>query len=321
LDLYKKQNALWTELSKYLRKFRQCVDDNDGRLLAQFNQSATQTHRLSSSGLEYTTQFQNFPRVYKPMFRAKEEGWYIGEADGAQLEFRVAGDLGGDSQILADLEEEIDVHSVTSSVISEAGQETDRQNAKAHTFKPLYGGQSGTEAEQAYYRHFREKYAELTAEQQRWVNRVLSRKKLTTKWGLTFYWPDTRMSRSGYVNNTPSICNYPVQSFATAEIIPIGLVYFWHSVRARGLDMRVVNTIHDSIICEVPPYEVEQFHDLSKYALIDVPYWYLKKVYGVDFSVPLGAGVALGHHWSDEEAKKSEVKYNAPRALYAQGEA
>lgn len=318
LELYKEVNAVYTELTKYLRKFAACCEENDGHLLAQFNQTNTQTHRLSSNGLVYRTQFQNFPRAYKPMFKARREGWLIGECDGAQLEFRAATHLGRDKQGLMDIVNRVDVHKFTSETLTGAGQPTDRQGAKAHTFKPLYGGMSGTEAEQTYYRAFKEKYKGIANAQRRWIDTVLEKGCLTTEWGLKFYWPDTRMDRSGYVTNTTSICNYPVQSFATAEIIPIGLVYFWHAAKAEGLELLVVNTIHDSIICEVPPDEVDAFHELSKYALIEVPYWYLKEVYDVELAVPLGAGVALGQHWADEEAKESEVTYNADESLYVQ---
>lgn len=320
LELYKELNAVYTELTKYLRKFDSCCKESGGHLLAQFNQTNTQTHRLSSNGLDYSTQFQNFPRAYKPMFRARHEGWLVGECDGAQLEFRAATHLGRDPQGLRDIEDSVDVHSFTAETLTQAGQPTDRQGAKAHTFKPLYGGQSGTEAEQTYYRAFKEKYEGIASAQRQWIDQVLRDGYLTTEWGLKFYWPDTRMDRSGYVTNTTSICNYPVQSFATAEIIPIGLVYFWHIARAAGLELLVVNTIHDSIICEVPPDEVDVFHELSQYALIDIPYWYLREVYDVELVVPLGAGVATGLRWADEHAKANEVTYNADRALYAQGE-
>jgi DNA polymerase I-like protein with 3'-5' exonuclease and polymerase domains len=110
-----------------------------------------------------------------------------------------------------------------------------------------------------------------------------------------------------------------VQSFATAEIIPVGLVYFWHAAKAANLELMVVNSIHDSIICEVPPNEVEAFHALSKYALIEVPYWYLGLMYGVSFTAPLGAGVSVGPNWADEQSKKSEQTYNAAPAMYLHG--
>ena len=136
LELKKHQSQLNAWLTKSLRPFKRCVDDN-ALLRAQFNQTVTKTHRLSSSGTVYSVQFQNLPRVYKNMFKPRYDGWYVAEIDGAQLEFRVAAYCGQDPVAYHDIINDVDVHSVTSETITAAGQETDRQDAKAHTFKPL----------------------------------------------------------------------------------------------------------------------------------------------------------------------------------------
>lgn len=307
LELYRAYKSAWNELTKYLRKFAECVGDAGGLLTAQFNQTNTQTHRLSSSGREYSTQFQNFPRAYKPLFRARRKGWVIGECDGAQLEFRVAAHLGRDPVALRDIIEGTDIHSVTAEIIG-----VSRQDAKAHTFKPLYGGQSGTDDEKRYYQFFRDKYKGITGTQQSWIDEVLETGKLRTEWGLRYYWPDTKMDKSGYVTNTTSICNYPVQAFATAEIIPIALTSFWHRIKEEGLQMMIVNTVHDSIIVELPEEEIEDFHRLAQQCLIEDVYPYLEEVYGVKLTVPLGCGVMIGSHWGS----KDETVYNAKESLY-----
>jgi hypothetical protein len=87
-------------------------------------------------------------------------------------------------------------------------------------------------------------------------------KKLVTEWGLRYYWPYAKRDpRNGYVNVTTAVCNYPVQALATAEIIPIALVYLWHRIGAEGLDgfMRIVNTVHDSCPTEVHPDHIGDF--------------------------------------------------------------
>lgn len=312
VDLFQTNKEIYNELTKYLRKFVGCCDEMGGHLLASFNQTNTRTHRLSSTGLDYTTQFQNFPRAYKPFFRAREDGWLVGEADGAQLEFRVAAHLGRDPVALGDILGGTDIHSVTAGIIG-----CSRQDAKAHTFKPLYGGRSGTPDEVRYYEFFREKYGGITKTQQSWVNTVLRDKCLTTEWGLTYYWPDTKLERSGYVVNSTSICNYPVQALATAEIIPIGIVYMWHYIRAfKSLRMFIVNTVHDSIIVELPPDEKPVFHALAYVSMVEEVYGYLRCMYNVDFTVPLAAGVACSERWGDGEAKADEITLTALEDLY-----
>lgn len=300
LRLRKTEAELRSALTKYLTKFKECCDVDGGILYANFNQTITQTHRLSSSGKQYKVQFQNFNRAFKPLFKARKEGWHIGEIDGAQLEFRVAAHLGRDSVAKEAIESGFDVHSFTAQVLTDAGQPTDRQEAKAHTFKPLFGGQSGTDAEQQYYRAFRERYPGIAKTQQRWIDEVLSTKALTTETGLKFYWPDTKITRSGYVTNTPSICNYPVQSFATADIIPIGVTYLWHRMKANNMQSFIVNTIHDSAITELHPEEVELFSEIGELSLISDVYIYLEKVFGIKFTVSLGAEVIVTNNWGDK---------------------
>lgn len=311
LDLYRKINVHSTNLSKYLRKFKECVDESGGFMQGEFNQCNTATHRLSSSGLLYKCQFQNFPRTYKPVFKPRHDDWLMGEADGSQLEFRVAAHLGRDEVALNDIATGTDIHKVTASVLNNVSEDEvtkeQRQDAKADTFKPLYGGKSGTPDQQRYYKFFGEKYAGIAATQQEWIYTVLEKGELTTEWGMRYYWPDTRMERSGFITNSQAICNYPVQAFATAEIIPIVLVYFWHYLKRTDLKMLIVNTVHDSIIMELPPEEGEEFKALSSLCFIDEAYRYLHDVYGVELVVPLATEVCIGPRWSKGEETTFEA--------------
>ncbi len=150
LTLYARYAFLNGRLTKSLNTYKKVIDD--GALLrAQFNQARTRTQRLSSSGLEYSIQFQNQAREFKPLYCARDPSWLIAEIDGAQLEFRVAAFLGQDIGAVRDIEEGFDVHSYTASVLhsipmqqmldnkhTKGSEESGwRQDAKADTFKPL----------------------------------------------------------------------------------------------------------------------------------------------------------------------------------------
>ncbi len=119
------------------------------------------------------------------------------------------------------------------------------------------------------------------------------------------------MQRSGYVTNTSSICNYPVQSLATADIIPIALVYMWHRMKEHNVTSFIVNTIHDSIIMEVHPDEQEIIHDLGVDSFTYSVYNYLSSVYGIEFNVPLGIGSKFSEFWSEGEETKINVEPNS----------
>lgn len=308
-EAIERHSVLEADLTKAVEKFKECCDAKD-LLYANFNQCNTRTHRLSSSGTKYKVQFQNLHRKFKPLFRARRDNWLIGEVDGSQLEFRVAAFLGNDKSAISDIRSGVDVHTFTRDTITAAGQPMSRQDAKSHTFKPLYGGTSGTKAEQAYYKAFRIKYPGIAQTQDRWIGTVLNTKRLKTCTGLTFSWPDTTMQRSGYVTNRESICNYPVQYLATGEIIPIAVTYLWKRMRKAGMQSFITNTVHDSVVVELHPDEVELFKELAVQAFTKDVYNYLKKVYNIQFNVPLGCGIKVGSHWGIGEEEKHNVEPN-----------
>ena len=309
-------------LSKSLQFFHGTVKEYNCVFYAEFNQARTATHRLSSSGhktwfetyKDYkTVQFQNMARDFKPLFRSRKKDWLMMEIDGSQLEFRVAADLGQDSQAFQDITDpDFDAHCLTASVINgtdydefvaqyRAGDKSAklaRTAAKAHTFKPLYGGESGTKAEKRYYKQFKDRYSGLAEVQEGWVEEVLRDKKLVTPWGMRYYWPRAKRGRDGYANIKSNVYNYPVQAFATAEIIPIAVRALWDALSGDD-QVRFVNTVHDSVILEVHPDAVDRVREAGIKAFGMDVYEYLRQVYNYEFTVPLGCGVTVGTHWSE----------------------
>jgi DNA polymerase I-like protein with 3'-5' exonuclease and polymerase domains len=308
-------------LSKNLEYFQEICDVSDGTFHAEFNQTITATHRLSSTGIktdggQRSVQLTNIPRDFKHLFTAKRDGWLIGEADGAQLEFRVAAHLGDDKQAKRDIgDPTFDAHCVTAAAMSGKDYETIRQAYKARetwasklrqeakpvTFQPLYGGRGSTKASQAWAEEFRNRYSDLARVQEDWVYEVLASGRLVTPWGLRYYFPRAKISSTGYCNVGTAIYNYPVQALATAEIIPISLAYFWHTIRAQKLGDYIVpvNTIHDSLVCEVHPDYADKFREVACEAFGVRTYDYLRNVYHLEYSVPLGIGLKLASHWSE----------------------
>jgi DNA polymerase I-like protein with 3'-5' exonuclease and polymerase domains len=229
----------------------------------------------------------------------------IGERDAAQLEFRVAVGLGQDEVGERDIRHGFDVHSYSASIIFRGEWEDRdrtphlRQRSKEHTFKPLYGGTSGTEAEQTYYKAFRERYEGVSTTQDGWVEQALSRGYTDNVTGLKWYWPKVKVTESGYVEGNTNVRNYPIQYLATGEIIPIGVTYVWHMMKAIGLRSLLVNTVHDSMITEEYPEETETLDDITKEAFgTHVPN-YMKQVYDFSFNIPLDVDSEQGSHWGE----------------------
>lgn len=339
LEMLRTATKLSAQLSKTLDFFKGVVDEYDGQFHGVFNQVTTATHRLSSSGRRLlmqqftdsqgrakgkSAQFQNLPRQFKDCLRPKEAGWLMGEVDGSQLEFRVAAYLGRDPVAISDIRNDTDIHLFTASVLNGVGVEDVtkpmRQAAKADTFKPLYGGQSGTVKQVEYYKAFRAKYSALYKEQTSWTHTVLNSKYLRTEWGMEYHFANTRMSQDGYIDNTASIFNYPVQTLATAEIVPVALVYLWHRLLVNDAKTTIVNTVHDSAIAEVAPGEERLWGRLSVQTFTLDVYEYLDRVYDLQFNVPLGVGISLGERWTSEDTVECELNVEPDGDVWFKGE-
>ena len=245
---------------------------------------------------------QNMPRggtfPVKKVFVSRWEGGKILEADFAQLEFRTAAYLSQDKIAMKEIEDGFDVHSYTASVISDAGQKTTRQEAKAHTFAPLYGatGFGRTNAEAQYYKMFTKKYKEIALWHSKLAQEAISTGKITTPSGRQFSFPDVERNVYGKVSHFTQIKNYPVQSFATADVVPVVLLKI--EKRLQDAQSCIVNTVHDSIVIDVHPDEenlvVYTLKSINS-SLRDI----INTQFGINFNVPLQLDMKIGNNWLD----------------------
>lgn len=291
-----------TPLQNLTKMYDICRESpDDPRVFASYNQTVTKTDRLSSTSRNGGFQFQNFDRAFKKLFKARKPGHVICEADAPQLEFRVAAMLGNDEVAKRDILDGVDIHANTASVLG-----SNRQDAKSKTFRPLYGGNNGTPREKAYFKYFRDRYAGIYEAQSAWCVEVAKNKQLITPWGLRFYWPDTEITKSGYITNSTQIFNAPIQSFATADIIPLTFVLLWHRVAEFGDDCTLVNTIHDSIIAEILRAIERAYKQVVVECFTHDIYELVEKIYGIAIDVPLGVGIKVGEHWGEGDEEKYE---------------
>jgi DNA polymerase I-like protein with 3'-5' exonuclease and polymerase domains len=234
----------------------------------------------------------------KKVFVSRWKGGKILEADFAQLEFRTAAYLSQDKVAINEIKTGFDVHAYTASVISASGQSTTRQEAKAHTFAPLYGatGFGRTEAEAKYYQDFTKKYKGIALWHSRLAKEALENRTITTPSGRQFSFPDVERRRSGSISHFTQIKNYPVQSFATADIVPLILVNI--EDRLQSLNSCIVNTVHDSIVIDVHPDEINKVVHTIKTINQDIIN-IVNQQFGIDFNVPLLLESKIGNNWLD----------------------
>jgi len=292
-------SAVDTYLSSFVEGIATHVK-SDGKLHVRLLQHRTGTGRLSGAD----PNMQNMPRggtfPVKKVFVSRWEGGQIMEADFAQLEFRVAAFLSQDTTAIDEVTTGFDVHSYTAQVISDAGQPMSRQEAKAHTFAPLYGasGFGRSQAEAAYYQQFTTKYSGIAAWHKRLATEALNTGKITTPSGREFAFPDVQRRRYGGVTYFTQIKNYPVQSFATADIVPISLIYIDKLLTANRLHSCVVNTVHDSIVIDVHPREKETVLKVIR-AANDKLIAIVNRKWDIDFNIPLLLEAKIGPNWLD----------------------
>ena len=92
------------------------------------------------------------------------------------------------------------------------------------------------------------------------------------------------------------IKNYPVQSFATADIVPLALLHI-DSLLAYAKSC-IVNTVHDSIVIDVHPHEERLVLQTIQKTNDDLPNLIAGK-WGITFNVPLLLEAKIGPNWLD----------------------
>jgi len=291
----------FSAISSYLSTFVDGIgiySKDDGFLHATLTQSVTATGRFSGK----EPNMQNMPRggtfPVKRVFVSRWKGGQICEADFAQLEFRTAAYLAQDEIAMEEINTGFDVHSYTAKVISDAGQPTTRQQAKEHTFAPLFGatGYGRSKAEEAYYIQFIDKYKGIAAWHKNLGEEAMRFNKITNVSGRQYAFPDISRRSNGSVTHFTMIKNYPVQGFATGDVVPVVLNEMYK--RLEPMQSCLVNTVHDSTVIDIHPDEVDQVlgmvNDMNE-GLTDL----VESVYGIRMNVPLLLEAKIGPNWLD----------------------
>ena len=290
IECITRYNALETYLNTFVEGIKSHCN-KDGSLHPKFMQCVTATGRLSSRD----PNFQNQPRgktfPIRRVVTSRWEGGKILEMDFAQLEFRTAVFLSQDRQGMADIQNKVDIHQFTADVIG-----VSRQEAKGHTFKPLYGGMSGTESEKKYYKEFLVKYKDIAKWHDQLESDAINYKVVSLPSGREYAFPFARRMPWGSSSNSTQVKNYPVQGFATADIVPLTCIAVDNLMVQNKVKSLLINTIHDSVLIDVHPNEEDMIIDIVKKGAKNVVPM-MKEHYDIDFNVPLDTDVKVGYNW------------------------
>jgi len=289
----------------YIDALPQLVHPATGRVHTCFNQAVAATGRLSSSD----PNLQNIPiktalgREIRGAFIA-ESGHVLISADYSQIEFRVLAHVSGDPVLVDAFREGADFHERTAMKIfgSESGRDPHalRSIAKMVNYALLYGKSAFTLSKdigvtQQAAQEFIDAYFSGFPRVRAYIDRTLDEARATgvvkTMYGRRRLVPELN-SRNGQIRFAAErvAVNLPIQGSA-ADIMKRAMIDV-HAALAPHPDARMILTVHDELLFEVPKARAEEIAALVQE----------KMESAATLSVPLTVDVGIGENWRDAKS-------------------
>ena len=91
--------------------------------------------------------------------------------------------------------------------------------------------------------------------------------------------------------------NYPIQGLATGDIVPMMLGIIFRQLKNRD-DVKMVNTIHDSLMFDVELDSVTPFiKEITE--VLKLTHSYFEDIFKTPLALKLNAGASVGINWFD----------------------
>jgi DNA polymerase-1 len=289
--------------STYTDALTSLINPETGRIHTSFNQTVTATGRLSSSG----PNLQNIPvRTDEGMEIRKafvpKKGWFLVSADYSQIELRILAHYSEDKILIKAFFDGEDIHIRTATEVFQVFPSfitSDlRRQAKVINFGIVYGmSPFGLSKELGISHKMAKTYISNYFTRYKGVKRFIDKtiansrntKKTSTLLGRIRLLPDINSSNKAireFAERTA--INTPVQGTA-ADLIKLAMINVDTALKERNLKTAMLLSVHDEIVFEVPPEELETVQKLVKEIMEGV--WTLK--------VPLMVNVISGNNWAE----------------------
>lgn len=297
----------YRELSKlkntYIDALPPLVDENDGRVHTTYDQTVAATGRLSSTN----PNLMNIPirtDLGKQIRRAfiPKPGNLLLSADYSQIELRVMAHLSEDPILIEVFEHGDDIHSATASRVYNIPAEQlttgQRSVAKMVNYGLAYGmGASGL-AERLNVpvdeaRDIMGSYFEVFEGVAEFLDEVVKQAHAdgftTTMFGRRRYLPELGSGnpRVRAIGERQAL-NAPIQGSA-ADIMKLAMIEVDEELRTERLETKMILTVHDELVFELPESEKEAAVALVEDAMTRV----------CEMKVPLAVDTSLGPTWAD----------------------
>jgi DNA polymerase-1 len=274
----------------------------DGRIHAQFHQTVARTGRLSSEN----------PNLHNIPVRSAEgrrlrfafvpsDGWSLAVADYNQIELRILAHLSQDSGLLAAFASHEDVHrTIAASVFGISPDEVaheQREQAKAVSYGLAYGmeafglsqrlGVPVSTAKEIMDKYFAG-FPTLRRYMDETIKQVRAQGYSRTEFGRIRPFPDlaTAVGPQRAAAERQAM-NAGIQGLG-ADIFKSALVRLDHRLTEEGLRARLILQVHDEVLVEAPPEEIQRVETAILEALTEV----------ADLSVPLEVSLHWGDSWA-----------------------
>ncbi len=292
--------------STYVDALPRLVNPETGRLHTSFNQTVTATGRLSSS----EPNLQNIPvrgedgikirRAFIP-----EEGFVFLSADYSQIDLRVLAHYSEDQTLIEAFQRGEDIHRRTAAEIfglpPEMVTPEMRRMAKTINFGIVYGMSPyglakelkiGRREAKAFIERYFERYPGVKAYMERIVAEAREKGYVETLFGRKRPLPDIKSpNRVAREFAERTAINTPIQGTA-ADIIKLAMIQIDEALRQRESRSRMLLQVHDELLFEVPPEELEEIQALVREKMEGV----------VTLKVPLKVNLAVGRNWAEAKA-------------------
>lgn len=290
--------------STYIEGLLKVIHPKTGKIHTRYNQTLTQTGRLSSTD----PNLQNIPirmeegRKIRKAFVPSNEGWTILSADYSQIELRVLAHIAEDKNLIEAFNQEQDIHTKTAmdvfGVTEDGVTSLMRRHAKAVNFGIVYGiSDFGLSQSLGITRKeagaFIEKYLESYPGVKDYMTDIVQKAKrdgyVTTLLHRRRYLPEInsrQFNQRSFAERTAM--NTPIQGSA-ADIIKMAMVNMAERIKSEGLKTKMLLQVHDELIFEVPESELEHVKKLVPEVMEQA----------IQLKVPLKADVSYGATWYD----------------------
>jgi DNA polymerase-1 len=279
------------------------VHPDTGRIHTSYHQTVTATGRLSSSD----PNLQNIPirteegREIRRAF-VPRPGWRMLSADYSQIELRILAHCSEDETLIRSFREDEDIHTRTASEVFqvEGDRVTSelRRQAKAINFGIIYGMSAFGLARQldisqkmakVYIDSYFARYPGVKRFLDRTIEAARQARRTSTLLGRIRLLPDITHSNPIIRQAAErTAINTPIQGSA-ADLIKVAMIRIDDSMAREGFQAAMLLTVHDELVFEVPPDEVDAVGRRVQELMESI--WALR--------VPLKVNVAVGRNWAD----------------------